>query len=412
MLFARPYPNSSNLLSPETPTVAPSNILVVDDEAPQAQALCDILNLNGYAATGCTSGAQALEVLARGHYDLLMSDLMMPKMDGITLIRAALTSDPALVVLIMTGAGTIKTAVEAMKAGALDVILKPFKGSEILLAVTRALNVRELRADNVRLRASLNERTIALEASNQSLATANHGLERMLAIVSHDMRAPLQGIRACIDMLTDRGEVTASGLPLCSAIQTEASRLVDLATDLIDVSRISRGQMPWHWDGIDPHEVVAEVVAAMQGVAVAAKVRLTADTIISTTIRGDGSACRRLLINLISNAIRHAHARTITVSAVVLQAHMRFIVADDGRGIDPTASERLGRPFAISGETSTLGGVGLGLAICLGIADAHGGQITIHSRLGKGTRVTVDLRGDLDQPRPAREEVRANLDLL
>ncbi len=392
--------------------MAPSNILVVDDEAPQCKAVCDILNRNGYLATGCTSAAQAVEVLGRGRYDLLMSDLMMPEMDGIALLRAALTTDPALVVLIMTGAGTISSAVEAMKAGALDVILKPFKVSEILPAVTRALHVRQLRADNARLQASLNERTVALEAANHQLEVANHGLERMLAIVSHDLRAPLQGIHSCIDMLTDRGEVAASGLPFCAAIQAEASHLVDLATDLIDISRISRGQMPWHWDGINPGAVIAEVVAALQGVATQARVHLIAGPVLAERVQGDGSACRRLLINLVSNAIRHAGAANIIVSAERLDTGIRFVVTDDGRGIDPSAKERLGRPFGISGGTaSPLGGVGLGLAICLGIAAAHGGKLAIHSRRGEGTRITIDLLGDLDAPVQNSQDIQPELDI-
>jgi signal transduction histidine kinase len=299
-----------------------------------------------------------------------------------------------------------------MKAGALDVILKPFKVSEILPAVTRALHVRQLRADNVRLQASLNERTLALEASNQSLETAKQGLERMLAIVSHDLRAPLQGIRSCIDLLTERGEVAPSGLPLCAAIQTEASHLVDLATDLIDVSRISRGQMPWHWDGIDPGQVIAGVVAALQGVAAQARVNLIAGPAPVERVQGDGSACRRLLINLVTNAIRHAGAANIIVSAERMDTGLRFVVTDDGRGIDPSAKERLGRPFAISGGTeSPLGGVGLGLAICLGIAAAHGGKLAIHSRRGEGTRITIDLLGDLDAPVQNSQDVHPLLDI-
>jgi signal transduction histidine kinase len=376
-------------------------VLVADDESAQTKALCDILNRNGFSTTGCTSPAQAIELLACNHYDLLLTDLMMPGMDGIALMRTAIAADSSLVVLLMTGAGTITQAIEAMKTGALDVILKPFKVTELLPAVSKALTVRELRVENIKLQKSLHER--------------NAAMERMLAIVAHDLRAPLLGISGCIDLLTERSEVSPNGLPLCQAIRQEAKHLVDLATDLIDVSRISSGQMPWHWDGINPRAVVDEVVAALQAVASTARVQLVIGTISATPVRGDGSACRRLLINLISNAIRHARATTITVSAEPFSDHLRFTVVDNGRGIDPSVGNRLGRPFGTSsGGASPLGGVGLGLAICLGIAEAHGGQIAISSRLGLGTRVTVDLRGDLDHPMPMRSdgEVQLHLDLL
>jgi signal transduction histidine kinase len=373
------------------------SVLVVDDEAAQAKAICDILNRNGFPTTGCTSAEQALGLLDSRHYDLLLTDLMMPGTDGITLMRTALQADPTLVVLLMTGVGTVAQAVEAMKAGALDVILKPFKVTELLPAIAKALNVRALRIENARLQQSLRERTVAME--------------RTLAIVAHDLRAPLQGICASIDLLTERNEVNASGLPLCKAVHQEARNLVDLATDLIDVSRIASGQMPWHWHEVDAGSLIPEVVAAFEGVSQQARVTLRAGPCAAPRIRGDHLACRRLLNNLVSNAIRHGRAAMITISAAAQDDGIRLTVADNGAGIDPGKAGRLGRPFAISGESSPFGGVGLGLAICLGIAAAHGGDLTIHSRMGQGTRIDVFLRGHIDQPQPAGTELRARLDL-
>src|SRR5690349_1101394 len=102
-------------------------ILIVDDEAPQMKALCDTLQDHGYASVGFVSGPKALAALREARFELLLTDLMMPEMDGTTLLRAALEIDADLVGIIMTGQGTIGTAVEAMKCGALDYILKPFK---------------------------------------------------------------------------------------------------------------------------------------------------------------------------------------------------------------------------------------------------------------------------------------------
>src|SRR5689334_14116469 len=101
-------------------------ILIVDDEAAQMRALCDTLPDRGYDTVGFTAGAAALDELRRERCDLLLTDLMMPEMDGIALLQAAQKIDPDLVGVVMTGAGTIATAVEAMKAGALDYIQKPF----------------------------------------------------------------------------------------------------------------------------------------------------------------------------------------------------------------------------------------------------------------------------------------------
>ncbi|MBW4053399.1 MAG: response regulator, partial [Proteobacteria bacterium] len=104
-----------------------ARLLVVDDEAAQLRALCDTLELEGYAPTGFASPREALSGLQPDTFDLLLTDLMMPEMDGIELLRAAKRIDRDLAGIVMTGHGTIDTAVKAMQAGALDYILKPFR---------------------------------------------------------------------------------------------------------------------------------------------------------------------------------------------------------------------------------------------------------------------------------------------
>jgi DNA-binding NtrC family response regulator len=120
---------------------AVAKLLILDDEAAQMTALCNTLEHEGYATTGFTSANDALDALRGQEFDLVLTDLMMPEMDGITLLRAAQEIDRNLVGILMTGQGTIDTAVEAMKAGALDYILKPFRLSCILPVLSRALAV-------------------------------------------------------------------------------------------------------------------------------------------------------------------------------------------------------------------------------------------------------------------------------
>jgi PAS domain S-box-containing protein len=127
-------------------------LLIVDDEIELLTALCNILSERGYETAGCTSGRDALEILKEQDFDVLLADLMMPDMDGIALVRAGLEIDPQLVGIIMTGQGTVQTAVEAMKTDALDYILKPFKLQALLPALSRAIDVRRLRMENLQLR--------------------------------------------------------------------------------------------------------------------------------------------------------------------------------------------------------------------------------------------------------------------
>jgi FixJ family two-component response regulator/putative methionine-R-sulfoxide reductase with GAF domain len=141
-----------------------ARILIVDDEAAHMRALCDTLRDQGYDTEGFTGGEDALGALRERQFDLLLTDLMMPGMDGVELLAAALKIDPHLVGILMTGQGTIETAVQAMQAGALDYILKPFKVSALLPVVSRAVSVRRLRLENLELR-----NTVAIHELNQAI---------------------------------------------------------------------------------------------------------------------------------------------------------------------------------------------------------------------------------------------------
>lgn len=142
-------------MSTQTAATIQASVLVVDDEARQLAALCDTLEDTGYKTTGFTSATEALAALRETEFDLLLTDLTMPEMDGVALLRAAQAIDPHLVGVVATAHGTIDTAVRAMQAGALDYILKPFTLSAALPVIERAIKIKRLRSENIQLREAL-----------------------------------------------------------------------------------------------------------------------------------------------------------------------------------------------------------------------------------------------------------------
>jgi len=147
-----------------------ARLLVVDDETAQMKALCDTLEEEGYATLGFTSARQALECLTTQEFDLVLTDLMMPEMDGIALLRAAQEIDRDLAGVVMTGHGTIDTAVQAMQGGALDYILKPFRLNAVLPVLSKALATRRLQTENIQLRETLSIYELCVAIT--------HGLDR------------------------------------------------------------------------------------------------------------------------------------------------------------------------------------------------------------------------------------------
>lgn len=140
-------------------------MIVVDDEPELRNVLVEALRAQGFEVTGCSNGHQALAELRQKEFDLLLTDLMMPEMDGIALLDAALKVDPHLIGIMMTAQGTIQTAVNAMKIGAFDYVLKPFRLQTVMPVLTRAINARRLRMENLQLR-----ETVAIYSLCQTIA--------------------------------------------------------------------------------------------------------------------------------------------------------------------------------------------------------------------------------------------------
>ena len=133
-------------------TTSLARLLIVDDEEALMTALCKTLETHGYSVTGFISPQQALAQLREQQFDLLLTDLMMSEMDGIALISAAHEIDRDLAAVVMTGHGTVDTAVQALRGGAADYVLKPFRLNNLLPVLSRALETRRLRTENIQLR--------------------------------------------------------------------------------------------------------------------------------------------------------------------------------------------------------------------------------------------------------------------
>ena len=159
-------------LSTESP-----RILVVDDERVIREMLSDFLGLEGYVVRTVEDGVQALEELQRRSYNLVISDLKMPNMSGLELIEKITELGIPVLTVIMTGFGTVETAIEAMKHGAYDYVLKPFRVEEVVHTVQRGLDRQRLQHENLRLKAALSIYKIS-EAIATSLS-----VERVLDLV-------------------------------------------------------------------------------------------------------------------------------------------------------------------------------------------------------------------------------------
>jgi signal transduction histidine kinase len=393
------------------------HILIVDDEAANMNALRDTLSTQGYDVTGFTDAGAALENFHEGVFDLLLADLVMPQMGGVELLREAQRRDPDLVGVIMTGDGTIATAVEAMKTGALDYILKPLKLSIVLPVLARALTVRRLRIENAALERSVRERTIALEAAlneakmqmaerikaEQALNQAQKldALGKLAGGIAHDFNNLLTVIIGGLDMIRNKPADSDRVIRLADQGIIAATRCAELTTQMLMFAR----RQTLRPQSIDLNQLIRDSEAQIQsavGPNIGLKVQLDPDL---QPVWVDRQQFEAALMNLVTNArdaipdkgeIRIETRNVISGSAgaadqpdASIDYQVTVSLSDDGSGIAPDLLPLVFDPFF---TTKAVGrGTGLGLSQVYGFIKESGGHIGIRSGLGDGTTVTLYL---------------------
>ncbi|HTT05363.1 MAG TPA: response regulator [Steroidobacteraceae bacterium] len=352
-----------------TTTAAAPRLLIVDDEAPQLRALCDTLRMEGYATEGFGSPQQALAQLQPGQHELLLTDLKMPGMDGIELIAAARAIDPSLGAIVMTGHGTIDTAVEAMKAGALDYILKPFKLNAILPVLVRALDLQRLRREN----ALLQERE---RVRSQELAIAYRDLEAFAYSISHDLRAPLRAIDGFTQILQEEfaTQLGAEGERITGIIREGSRSMDERIVGLLAFSRV--GRQPLASTRLDMTALARAAASEMLGAYGGPTPALQIDEL--PLCAGDGIVMRQVWCNLIGNALKYSARRAqpqIRVSGRIEGPEAIYQVTDNGAGFDMRHADKLFGVFRRLHGAEEFSGTGVGLAIVHRIIMRHGGRI-------------------------------------
>jgi signal transduction histidine kinase len=366
-------------------------LLIVDDEPAQMRALSTTLESEGYVVAGFTSGKQALDHLRAQTFDLLLTDLTMPEMDGIEVLRAAQQIDPHIVGLVMTGHGSIESAVAAMKAGALDYILKPFTLRTMRPVLQRALTVRRLIGENLELRRSedmvrrLNtdlERQV--DERTEQLTEANRELEAFSQSVSHDLRAPLRAINGFGNVLIEEfgAQLDPRARSYVDKMLTAGTRMEQLIADLMRLSHASAVEL--RSTAVDLSSLAATTVSDLREVDPLRKVDVRIDA--DMTCQGDPQLLRIALENLIGNAWKFtrdvANAR-IEIGRAPSKVG-GFFVRDNGAGFEPSQARHLFAPFRRLHSTSQFPGTGVGLSIVQRIIRRHGGRISAEGAVGQG----------------------------
>ena len=375
-----------------TPVPTTGRLLIVDDETTLVTALLSTLRESGYTAIGATSPGDALAILRRQPVDVMMTDLHLPEMDGIALLRAALEIDPTLTVIMMTGFGTIDTAVDAMKAGAVDYLVKPFKLKSVLAILSRALAVRQLRRQNETLTRHLEQRTQELEAANKELEAFSYS-------VSHDLRAPLRAIEGFTEsLIEDCEQGNKENLhDFGQRIRRGVNRMHSMIDDLLKMATAARAEL--NRAQVDVGRLSHEIMAKLHGQTPERKLEFTVAS--DMMAHGDPGLLQSVMENLLTNAWKYSGRSEVSRIEVGMKAGTEdptFFVRDNGVGFDMAEAERLFIPLQRLGSSRGFEGTGIGLATVARIVRRHGGRIWAESQPGQGATFYFTLPNRVTEP--------------
>lgn len=244
-------------------------------------------------------------------------------------------------------------------------------------------------------------RSLAAEAEARREAEAADALKlKFLAMISHELRTPLTSIKGfATTLLADDVQwPPANQRDFLQTISEEADKLGDLIEQLLDLSRLEAGTLRIAPKPQSLENILSTAMAQLQAVTPQHHLQLDIPTQLAR-VYADGDRIAQVLTNLVGNAANYAPAKTtIVVSAVQVGDKVQIDVSDQGPGIAPADRVRVFEPFQQIDERAIQRreGAGLGLAICKGLVEAHGGRIWVQDRSGPGTTVSFTLPGETD----------------
>lgn len=419
-------------------------ILVVDDEPMVLKLLILQVERLGYAVVGAAKGPDALALLAKSPFDLLITDIMMPEMNGLTLMQQAVAIQPDLECIVVSGQADLAIAVEAMKLGAINYIQKPTSMMELEVSLTKGMerlallktlkkNERELNRYRDHLEQLVAKRTAELARINTQLqadikarkkaekeaeqrrrqlieADKMVSLGILVAGVAHEINNPNNFItmnapilhRAWEDFLPileehyqEHGDFPVAGIPFSEMRE----HIPELFSGILDgserIRRIVFNLRDYARQGISDLDQEVDLNTALRAALVLLANPLKKATDHLTVrygeglppVRGNFQRAEQVIINLLQNAYQSLASpnQHLTVSTGQdPKASTVFVeITDQGCGISPKNLKRILDPFFTTKRDG--GGSGLGLSISAGIMEEHGGRLEFNSQSGKGT---------------------------
>lgn len=366
-------------------------IVLADDNADMRDYVSRLL-ADRYEVVAVGDGQAAWDAVEKKLPDLVLSDVMMPVMDGFEFLRRMRADEQAreIPVILLSARAGEESRIEALEASADDYLVKPFSARELLATVDAHIKTVEIRRHLI-----------------DKLREQDRRKDEFLATLAHELRNPLAPIRNGLQLIrlsnNDQGRLDHA----TSIMQRQIEQMVRLVDDLLDVGRISRNKLELRKEMVDLESVVRSAVDTSRPVIEASQndlqIALPTQTVL---LDADPVRLAQVISNLLNNAARYSRpGGRISLTATTQAGELIIKVSDTGIGIEP---EKLSQIFDMfvqlnSSDPHTHGGLGVGLTLVRRLVEMHGGTVEAHSDgAGKGSEFIVRL------PAPATKAIETS----
>jgi len=396
----------NKILKPEN-LLKGNTALVVDDSKIARTIVSELLHREGLTVIEAKDGSQAYEIICNRmlEIDIVLTDFLMPLMNGSELcskIRKELNLRD-LPVILLTAMNEHSSLLNLFKAGATDYIVKPFVKEELLARI------------NVHLqRTLLNKR---LKQTVIELKKLNRMKDDLMAVCSHDLRSPLNGILGFTELLLEKKYIAAEDQQSLIQIKKSGEILLNFINDLLDVSKIQSGKSEMKMEPVSVLEVVNVSINALKHLADHKQQRLELiNNFSDSTILGNHVGLIRVINNLLSNAIKFTPTKGQIKLAIEPDSanYIKIAVIDSGIGISEDIIPHLFDKFTNTTQAGTSGeeGTGLGLSIVKEIVEQHDGRLNVSSTKGRGTCFEIILPLAAEAEKEVSHALENNAELM
>ncbi len=360
-----------------------AKILLIDDSVQNLRLLGNMLREKNYQIALAQNGKQGLHLAGKILPDLILLDIMMPEVDGYEVCKRLKADEHThhIPVIFLTAKTSNDDIVSGFQTGGVDYITKPFNKEELFMRIKTHLELKRAH-DKISQQA---ERLRELNATK----------DKMFSVISHDLRAPLGGIKSMLDLMyedqKDNRQISAKSL---DSLKNAADQTYNLLENLLYWSRSQRGKLVNNPEPINIYDLVIENIELLKTMSDNKQIEIKNQIGENTEARADRNMIKTVLRNLIINAIKFTHEKgQITLSSNEKEDMVEISVADTGVGIQKQNLEKIlnNKEYYTTFGTRREKGSGLGLNLCVDFIRRNNGELYIDSEYGKGSTFTFSL---------------------